>query len=822
MTINMNKINNLFMTKFFLVVCLLLGSTAGWGQTTSITFEIEKANADAKPYVTIGQQTKQSADGGSMGRRVVRLDIDKPAYVTVHFSKLDSRLCYVEPGKDLVLKYSMPQGSKSLAFGGSLAKENTHILNYKWAGPLPFSTKRTIDQSIAGIDSLCAIDKARLKQMGFSPTFTEWEMKRMETHALEQMLRIHTKENATLKARLQSRVVKDADWLRLPNYMHLADQYIRLLVRMDVGLKKTLEGEELADKRISCIEENIAQPDIKAYLIDITLFHLGELNIPRYNDIYHRYVKEPQRLALYDASTRKALKMAQGQPCPDFTFADNKGGKVSLADLKGKFVYIDLWATWCGPCKGEMPALLELEKKFEGKDLLFVSLSVDSNKNIDLWKKTIDKMGLQGIQLHLGEQWDWLKTFMPSSISVPRFIILDREGRIIDAHAPRPSDKGIAEKLEALIAGQQPSAGISFFQGTYEEALAEAGRQNKLLFIDCYADWCGPCHKMAKEIFTQQRVGEMFNKNFICLMSNMEKNAAGKALRDRFNVVSYPTLLFVSPEGFVTQRRNGFAPTDSLLAFARKALEGGRKSDERRFAEGDRDAAFLKAYVRTLCANHQADDVEKLLGTLYEERGTELLEDADYWKAYVMCAEKNDSPLALGFVSAFNALCSVHGDYAVKQKMRNIFASFSVVLSFYDTIDRKERFNEKRMKDYFAQLKKRRVPDSRLLQEELEYLVKLKQADYKGAYAWGEKCLKKADARTLCNWVAWGERIVRGDKELRRQLVQWADRAIAQANGNEAIVTECNNVKRDLLASPNPVISFKGKNARTTIPIRGY
>ena len=810
------------MTKIFLVICFLLGTTAGWGQITTMTFEIDKANADAKPYITIGQQTMQSDDGGRMGKRVVKLDIDKPTYVTVHFSKLDSRLCYVEPGKDLVLKYSMTQGSKSLSYGGSLAKENTYILNHKWAGPLPFAPKRTIDQSIASIDSLCAIDKARLREQGFSTTFTEWEEKRMETHALEQMLRIYTNDSETLKARLKTHIVKDGDWLRLPSYMHVADQYIRLLVRMDVGLKKSLEGEELADKRVRCIEDNVSQPDIKGYLIDITLFHLGELNIPRYNDLYHHYVKVPERLALYDASTKKAQKMAQGQPCPDFNFADNNGGKVSLADLRGKVVYIDLWATWCGPCKGEMPALLELEKQFEGKDICFVSISVDSNKNIDLWKKTIKQMGLKGIQLHLGEQWDWLKTFMPSSISVPRFIILDREGRIIDAHAPRPSDKGIAAKLEVLIAGGQQSAGISFFQGSYEEALAEARKQNKLLFIDCYADWCGPCHRMAKEIFTQAKVGEVFNKNFICLMSNMEKDAAGKALRNRFNVVSYPTLLFVSPEGFVTQRRNGFAPTDSLLAFAQKALLTGTKSDEQRFAEGDRDEAFLKNYLHTLCGNHQADAVEQMLGTLYDERGTELLEDNDYWQAYVMCAEKNDSPLALGFVSAYNALCGVHGDYAVKQKMRNLFASFAVVLTFYDTIDRKERFNEKRMKDYFVQLKKRHIPDSRLLQEELEYLVKLKQKDYKGAYAWGEKCLKKADARTLCNWVAWGERIVRGEKDLRCKMTQWADRAIAQANGNTAIVTECNNVKRDLLASPNPVISFKGKNARTTIPIRGY
>lgn len=809
------------MNKLILVFMLLLGTLTGRGQKASLTFDIAGADETAAPYIIYGQQTIMSADGGRIGKRTVAIDMDKPAYVTVYFSRLDSRLCYLEPGKDLVLKYSMQQGGKSLVCGGSLAKENTWILNHKWAGPLPFSPNRTVDQSIAGIDSLAAIDLQRLKAQGFSKTFSEWEQRRIETHALEQMLRIHTKDNATLKARLKARVVKDGDWLRIPSYMHLADQYIRLLVRMDTGTRTTLEGEALADKRMSCIEENVSQPDIRGYLTDITLFHLGEMNIGRYNALYRKYVRDSRRLALYDAATKKAQNIAKGKPCPDFCFADNKGGKVSLADLRGKIVYIDLWATWCGPCKGEMPALLELEKEFEGKDILFVSISVDNNKNTALWKSTIEKMGLKGIQLHLGEQWDWLRTFMPSSISVPRFIILDREGNIVDAHAPRPSDKSLAPMLEKLL-DSQSTAGIAFFQGSYEEALAKARSEHKLLFLDCYADWCGPCHRMAREVFTQQKVGELFNQNFISLMCNMEKTAADKALRDRFNVVSYPTLLFVSPQGFVTQRRNGFAPADSLIAFAQKALAAGNRSDEQRFAEGDRDEAFLKGYLRVLCGNHQADTAEKMLEQLYGERGAAMLEDADYWNAYVMCAQNTDSPLAAGFISAFKTLCGVHGEYAVRQKVRNLFASFAQVLKLYDTEGRKETINGKRMKDYLAQLKQRGIPDYTLLQQEVEYLVKLKQQDYEGAWLWGEKCLRKADARTLCNWAAWGERMVRADKQLRSKMTQWTDRATAAADGNEAIVTECANVRRDLLASPNPVISFKGKNARTTIPIRGY
>ena len=432
------------------VLCLAAGFQPALAQHATLVFDTNEAN-DTYPYVVCGQQhVKTKADAS--GKRTATLDMTQPAYVTVYFSKLNTQLCYAEPGKKLVLTYQMPAGSKSLTFGGDLARENKYLQTMRWSGAIPFSRNMTLHDYVAKNDSLTKLDIARMEQEKLPATFRQWEQKRIETQALERLLRIHTKDTTAYLSLLANKVVKDAEWLRIPKYLYVADQYIRLLTRLTTPGGKLTEGEELADRRIACIKQYVHQPDVAGYLVDITLFHLAELNLPRYNEVYHQYVKDSKRLAAYDAATRKAAGMAKGAPCPDFCFADNKGGKVRLADLRGKFVYIDLWATWCGPCKGEMPALLALEKQFEGKDILFVSLSVDTNKHVELWKKTITQMGLGGIQLHLGEQWDWLKTFMPSSMSVPRFILLDREGRIIDAHAPRPSDKTIATRLEQLLA----------------------------------------------------------------------------------------------------------------------------------------------------------------------------------------------------------------------------------------------------------------------------------------------------------------------------------------------------------------------------------
>lgn len=436
--------------KIICTLCMVLGLLPMAAQRATFIFDVPNAEAPY-PYVVYGQQ-KLKVETDAAGRKVVTIAMDMPAYVTVYFSKLDSRLFYIEPDKQLVLKYQMPEGSKSLTLSGDLVAENQYLRSLKWAGPLPFSPGQSLPTFKHKSDSLAAIDYARLDNQPFSSSFKEWERKRVELHAMERLLRVYTKDTVAYQAMLKEHMVKDATWLRIPEYLRLSDQYIRLLVRYSTTPNKMLEGEELADKRLECIKTHVQQPDIAGYLVDITLFHLAEMNIPRYNELYHRYVKDPQRIALYEAATQKAASMAAGKPCPDFCFADNKGGKVRLSDLRGKYVYIDLWATWCGPCKGEMPALLEIEKKFAGKDILFVSISVDANKHVDLWKKTIEQMGLKGIQLHLGEQWGWLKTFMPSSISVPRFILLDREGRILDAHAPRPSDKSFANRLEQLLA----------------------------------------------------------------------------------------------------------------------------------------------------------------------------------------------------------------------------------------------------------------------------------------------------------------------------------------------------------------------------------
>lgn len=145
-------------------------------------------------------------------------------------------------------------------------------------------------------------------------------------------------------------------------------------------------------------------------------------------------------------AAKQKMKAMVGQPSVAFNYDNHKGGKTSLADLKGKYVYIDMWATWCGPCKKEIPFLKEVEEKYHGKNIEFVSISVDKNK--EAWTKMVAEKELGGVQLHFGDDKEFSNAYEVTGI--PRFILLDPNGNIVDADAPRPSSTKLIDKFTEL------------------------------------------------------------------------------------------------------------------------------------------------------------------------------------------------------------------------------------------------------------------------------------------------------------------------------------------------------------------------------------
>ena len=140
-----------------------------------------------------------------------------------------------------------------------------------------------------------------------------------------------------------------------------------------------------------------------------------------------------------------------GHASVDFNYENYEGGMTALKDLKGKVLYIDVWATWCGPCIREFPSLKKLIEDYKDKDIEFVSISIDSKNNYDKWRKMVAEKNIGGLQLYDAEGLSsgFMRAFSVSLI--PRFMMLDAEGKIITARAPRPSSKEVRKFINGHL-----------------------------------------------------------------------------------------------------------------------------------------------------------------------------------------------------------------------------------------------------------------------------------------------------------------------------------------------------------------------------------
>jgi thiol-disulfide isomerase/thioredoxin len=146
----------------------------------------------------------------------------------------------------------------------------------------------------------------------------------------------------------------------------------------------------------------------------------------------------------------KANKMT-GKPSPQFDYENFKGGKTKLADLKGKYVYIDLWATWCAPCRAEIPYLQKVEEKYHGKNIEFVSISIDKEKDREKWKNFVTDKSLGGVQLFADKDWQSEFVVNYGVMGIPRFILIDPQGNVVSSDAERPSSPDLQKQLDTLL-----------------------------------------------------------------------------------------------------------------------------------------------------------------------------------------------------------------------------------------------------------------------------------------------------------------------------------------------------------------------------------
>ena len=198
--------------------------------------------------------------------------------------------------------------------------------------------------------------------------------------------------------------------------------------------------------KIQQLKENIITSAMKS-LIKVPDDKLEEV----YTNFIEATKDEQTKADLQDLYT-KLQHIGKGKPAPFFNFENYNGDKTSLTDLKGKFIYIDVWATWCIPCIKEIPALRRVENHFISQNIEFIGVSIDSQRDHDKWKNFIKSNEVKSIQLYANyeaEDSQFKEDYLIGAI--PRFILLDKHGKIVDANAPRPSSPKLIPLLESLV-----------------------------------------------------------------------------------------------------------------------------------------------------------------------------------------------------------------------------------------------------------------------------------------------------------------------------------------------------------------------------------
>ena len=143
--------------------------------------------------------------------------------------------------------------------------------------------------------------------------------------------------------------------------------------------------------------------------------------------------------------------------------------------------------------------------------------------------------------------------------------------------------------------------GMEFFHGTWAEALEEAKKQDRIIFVDAFAVWCGPCKMMAQNVFPDEKVGAFYNRNFINLKLDMEKGE-GLEFRKTYPVAAFPTLFYIDAEGKVVQQVRGAQDVNGFLELGKKVMAKADRSGQyaAEYEKGNRDPELVLKYVQAL------------------------------------------------------------------------------------------------------------------------------------------------------------------------------------------------------------------------------
>lgn len=287
---------------------------------------------------------------------------------------------------------------------------------------------------------------------------------------------------------------------------------------------------------------------------------------------------------------------------------------------------------------------------------------------------------------------------------------------------------------------------IVFQQDSWENVLKHAVNERKQVFLDCYTAWCGPCKTLAKTVFTQDSVAMFFNRNFVCVKMDMEKE--GKGLAEKFQIQAFPTLLFIDPATEeVNHRLVGAGDAAWLLEGGNRALRGYNSLGilAKRFAKGEREPEFVRDYLNALADAGMRVQRDSVMECWFRGLSDEELLTPLCWS----CIERHiDAQTALSDYCFMRFLGLYKEFYHIVEK-RMVDLRISVVvqnrIAKYTRwkVGQGNLFDEEGRKDLMEDLRKMDYEKVPAWQAQLSTAVYVGKQDYRGLLQYMKKTLRK-------------------------------------------------------------------------------
>jgi Thiol-disulfide isomerase and thioredoxins len=438
------------MNKYILFLGIIFLTYGAGAQKTTLKFNFN--DRSEKLQIQIGDE-KIYIEPGKKGKATYKAKITSPQYIKILRIPSRPELLYVYPNDKLEVSIAGPNYG-DLEFKGKNAALNAYLVDPKsivLGGGLNFDEAGYTDFLKAKVEERIA----NLKSLGFTQDFIEKEQKRIAVKIYTSMVgypNIRRRTERGYKASefyygfVNDKIFENEEMLFLNEYTDFIQYMYNMMATKDIV---KYDAFTYAETTLNYVINNVKSEKIKAHLINYYAYDYlkrnGILKVDPITKVFKTYVKDPAHIETYNNTWETWSKITPGRVMPDFTFYDINDKAIPLSSLKGKYIYIDVWATWCKPCIAEIPNLKKMEHEMKGKNIVFVSISTD--KDSAAWKKMLVKDNFTGIQWHTRSR-EFSNELM--IVSIPRFILIDPQGKMVDANVSRPNRPETYQLMETL------------------------------------------------------------------------------------------------------------------------------------------------------------------------------------------------------------------------------------------------------------------------------------------------------------------------------------------------------------------------------------